>query len=698
MMSKSYKYTMRQQEYTMSSNCPYCGTTKLSKTFNFNEYACDMCESDFKVTEGNIRIFREGSWSSLCTKSLQEMSNRVSGASVIDILSRTLRAAAKQSPNDIDVVIESLTSVAATLHSEWKMGLRQVNDFTVVMEGIKVFEIAAITLKKRENELNLRIKIDESWGMGEDALDKVNADPVDIGEDPVTTVSHPAGVTYDTNTEGEIEEADTPAVPVDGNDELDKLLNEPEATDTEAPAPEADAAPIDDTAVTDDSAGESKDDLVANAVDAVETVEDKLTRLSDKVGDLKTALDALKGADAPAEEVAPETPAVAAAPVEEPSADAPEAPEAPEDSVEPPVEESRTETEILNNSFDKMGKYIFADILEAAKNGRRSKKVASSYKRKIDAVEGSKKSPTQTDMTAEENEEKIPFTEAPADEIDNKTNSTGPGAVKGTPKIKDKDMQKESRNGFNGYRVGDEVILEKSKDTWKISEIDESVFTLVRGQTATVIDTFKEDIRHADSRLEGQRNNELIGESAKRWASVEKSYTTTNESCVGGVCGLGGGNRLGGEKLGMGNMLLSPMTTINTGHIPSSKAQKSSIYKFIKDNDLHRCQREIAIPRLSEAFTNPIEEMAQILDDAILSESEGQTESIDGIYEYIGSPIGEHARKDAFKKGWQQIDENEVKPAPKKAAPLAGVGYYKTKENDILDRLGRTAAERLLGE
>jgi hypothetical protein len=689
----------------MSANCPYCGTKKVSKTFNFDEYACEMCESDFKLTESGIRIFREGSWSSLCLKSLQEMANRVSGASVTDILSRTLKAAAKQSPNDIDVVIESLTSIAATLHSEWKMGLRQVNDFAVVMEGIKVFERAALTLKKRESELNLKIRIDEAWSMGEDAIDQVNVDPVDIGEDPVTTLTPPAGVPAD----GEIEEADVPdpaaedapADPAAGGDsELDKLLSEPDA------GAEDPAAPVEEPAAEEPAVEEPVVGDMGSSQDKINDLIVKASELTAALASLKSegSVEPVEPVEAPEVDVAPEEPAI-----EEPAEDAaPEEEIAPEGEPEAAPAEGDSEVDdVLNSSYSHMGKHIYADILgEAAKKKKnmnkpttRGETTKGSYRRKIDNREADKSDTFQTDMDAEEKEEKIPFTEAPADEIDNKTNSEGLGSVKGAPKIKDKDMQKESRDGFNGYRVGDEVILEKSSDTWKIAEIDRNIFTLVRGKTATVVDTFKESIRHADTRLEWQRTNELVKESSKRWSDVEKNYTTTNEACVGGMCGLGGGNRLGGEKVGMGNMLLSPMTAIATqGNVKSSVAPKSSIYKFIKDNDLHRCQREVAIPRLSEAFTNPIEEMAQILDDAVLSESEGQAENIDGIYEYKCAPIGEHARKDAFSKGWQQVNESEEKPAPKKAVPLAGVGYYRTKENDIIDRLGRTAAERLLGE
>jgi hypothetical protein len=223
----------------------------------------------------------------------------------------------------------------------------------------------------------------------------------------------------------------------------------------------------------------------------------------------------------------------------------------------------------------------------------------------------------------------------------------------------------EARKGFNGFREGDEVILEKSNDTWKIAEIDKQLFTLVRGKTATVVDTFQEPVRHTDARLEWQRTNELIGETAKRWKNVETEYTTIKENCVGGMCGLGG-NRLGASR--GGNMPLAQMTAINMSNIPSTKSSKESIYKFIKNNDLHRCQREVAVPRLSETFTNAIEEMDQILDDAILSESEGQTDQIDSMYDYKSAPIGESAKKSAFAMGWQAIAEKEEKPKAKKAA------------------------------
>jgi hypothetical protein len=459
----------------MSSNCPYCGTKKVSKTFNFNEFACEMCESDFKLTESGIRIFREGSWSSLCLKSLQEMVNKVSGAQVTDILSRTLRAAAKQSPNDIDVVIESLTSIAATLHSEWKMGLRQVNDFAVVMEGIQVFEKAALTLKKRENELNLKIRVDESWGMGEDAMNQENVDPADVHSpnaiDMTTTPPMHGG-------EEMAPEADPAAAPAAaaaadaGADDLDALLNEPAA---DAPAAEEPAA-----------------DVPAEApVAGAGPSQDKISDLIVKASELTAALATLKAeepvAEEPAPEVAPEEPAVEEPAVEEPAAEepAPEGEAAPEG--EPAPAEGGSEIDdILNSSYSHMGKHIYADILgEAAKKKKNMNKpstrkdTAGSYRRKIDNREADKADTFQTDMDAEEKEEKIPFTEEPSEEM-KKTESKGLGTSNGKkPSIKDFGMKNESRDGFNGYRVGDEVILEKSNDTWKIAEIDISSLSSV---------------------------------------------------------------------------------------------------------------------------------------------------------------------------------------------------------------------------
>ena len=51
--------TYYQRERHMAAHCPFCGSNKVDKTFNFNERVCTLCGCDFKVLDKNIRIFHE---------------------------------------------------------------------------------------------------------------------------------------------------------------------------------------------------------------------------------------------------------------------------------------------------------------------------------------------------------------------------------------------------------------------------------------------------------------------------------------------------------------------------------------------------------------------------------------------------------------------------------------------------------------
>jgi len=272
--------------------------------------------------------------------------------------------------------------------------------------------------------------------------------------------------------------------------------------------------------------------------------------------------------------------------------------------------------------------------------------------------------------------------------MDKDTESNGPGATKKpTGKV-------AYREGFNGFRVGDEVLVEKSVDTWNILAINKNIFTLGRGKTTTKIDIFTESIRHADSKLEWQATTELMGESKRRWASVAANYVTEGETQVTGVVGLGGGNRLGGQKFGAEDLAADKIGTVG-----SSAADRKDIYKYIKDNALHRCAREVAVQRVCERFTNPLEEINNIVDDAVLSEDTTQVEQIDSQYSYRSAPIGEHALRQAFSRGWQSVNESEakeVKPVKKMVESVKATSY-RTAEDALIDGLGRTAADRLSG-
>ena len=814
------------------SNCPFCGSSKVSKTFNFNEYTCDLCECDYKHLSSGIKIFQEGSWAKFCGSITEAVSSKVEGANVVDLISKVMRGYSKGSPNDIDVMIESLTSIAGTLSSEMKVKLRGKNDFIVVMEQIDTVVRAAQTLHKRQNDLGIKVRLNEGildWFKGEaeqepasdypDDTDEVEmrrkmnaaaaaktkagaagASPVEEGamsdldiiaqevaealgaagevqdEDIIAYVqqNHPDEIEHinlivqavHDHVSGGVEESAPGAEVIDELVPIYKLekLDDPNAkpdlgiepeddageedeidaqvTEDEDPfaadaggeaAPEAGAdAGADPFADPADAGGEAADpaeggdeagadpfaadgadagaedlggegDAIANVQDAAETVQDKFKRLETKIDDLLTAVTSLTGEEsteggtedaagvdpfAPegADEAAPaegeaETPPVegsdeAAAPAEG-EADAP--------AGDDPFAEAYLRTFAEAKKKDVRGKREFLT--------KRGENTVGAYHRKADSTETRKEAEEtgdalQTDMTAEETEEKIPFTEEPKELMDKDTESNGPGATKKpTGKV-------AYREGFNGFRIGDEVLVEKSVDTWNILAINKNIFTLGRGKTTTKIDIFTESIRHADSKLEWQATTELMGETKKRWASVAANYVTEGETQVTGVVGLGGGNRLGGQKFGA-----EDLATDKIGTVGSSAADRKDIYKYIKDNALHRCAREVAVQRVCERFTNPLEEINNIVDDAVLSEDTTQVEQIDSQYNYRSAPIGEHALRSAFQRGWQSVVESEskeVKPV-KKIVESAKPTAYRTAEDTLIDGLGRTAADRLSG-
>jgi len=828
------------------SNCPFCGSSKVSKTFNFNEYTCDLCECDYKHLSSGIKIFQEGSWAKFCGSITEAVSSKVEGANVVDLISKVMRGYSKGSPNDIDVMIESLTSIAGTLSSEMKVKLRGKNDFIVVMEQIDTVVRAAQTLHKRQNDLGIKVRLNEGildWFKGEaeqepatdypDDTDEVEmrrkmnaaaaaksqagvagASPVEEGamsdldiiaqeaaealgaagevqdEDIIAYVqqNHPDEIEHvnlivqavHDHVSGGVEESAPGAevidelVPIykleklddpnakpdlgieagdevsDEDGEIEVKLGEDEdpfaadagaggeaapaeggadaggdagadpfaaeggdaGGDAAAPAEGGDEAGSDPFAADGGDAGADaggEEDAIANVQDAAETVQDKFKRLETKIDDLLTAVTGLTGEES-AEGGTEDAPAEGGdeAGSDPFASEGGDAEAAPAEGETPPVEgggdaaapaEGGDAAPAGDDPFAEAYLRTFAEAKKKDVRGKREfltkrgENTVGAYHRKADSTatraEAEKSGDAlQTDMTAEETEEKIPFTEEPKELMDKDTESNGPGATKKpTGKV-------AYREGFNGFRVGDEVLVEKSVDTWNILTINKNIFTLGRGKTTTKIDIFTESIRHADSKLEWQATTELMGESKRRWASVAANYVTEGETQVTGVVGLGGGNRLGGQKFGA-----EDLATDKIGTVGSSAADRKDIYKYIKDNALHRCAREVAIQRVCERFTNPLEEINNIVDDAVLSEDTTQVEQIDSQYSYRSAPIGEHALRQAFQRGWKSVNESEakeVKPVKKMVESVKATSY-RTAEDALIDGLGRTAADRLSG-
>ncbi len=876
------------------SNCPFCGSNKVSKTFNFNEYTCELCECDYKHTSSGIKIFQEGSWSTFCESITKEISSKTSSAPVVDLVTKTMLGYSKRNAEEVDLVIESLSSIASTLNSEYKVGLRGKKDFLAVVEAIDTTIRAAHTLHKRQADLGIRIKLSEGildWFKGENAegseeaetastlggpsgpyednesemvknmqdtgiqregamsdLDIVAQEVVDtLGEgaaedeaviafvqqnypDDVENINLILQSVQDKIQSGDMEgdgmtdvesDADTLASAGMGTDEdyggsndmgydesanqkvIDELVpiykieklddpdakpdlgieagdevgdedeeemdvnigedEDPFAADAggeanpaeggeEAPPVEGEAPvegeedPLADG--TEDASLEGGDsDAIADVQDAAETVQDKFKRLETKIDDLLSKVEVLGGGTP--EEAPEEAPEEGDAGGEDTFAADAGGEEAPVEGGEeaPPVEggDAGEEAPPAEGGEDPFAESV---VREAAK--RKAKKIGvvttrgkdtkASYQRKQSAAEAHKETEEdgedRTDMKAEVQEEEIPYTEGPKKQMDKDTESDAPGATKKPT------GEVACREGFNGFRVGDEVLVEGSTDAWNILGIQKNIFTLSRGKTTTKIDIFKESIRHSDSRLEWQTTEELMRESKNRWQQVAAAYTTDKEVKVTGAVGLGGGNRIGGQKFGE-KTELSEATKIPV--IETLAADRKDIYKYVKDNALHRCAREVAVQRVCEKFTNPIEEITNIVDDAVLSEDAAQVEAIDSQYGYKSAPIGEHALRQAFQKGWQSVVESETKVInevgtpeqhqmiydylvsigknpkqirnimtisstedlmdlydaavkAKSKMPMEGVGYYRTEDDKLIDGIGRTAADRLMGK
>jgi hypothetical protein len=776
------------------SNCPYCGTNKVSKTFNFNEYTCDLCECDYKHTSNGIKIFQEGSWATFCESIVKDVSAK-SDANVVDLVSKTMRGFSKRSPEEIDLVIESLSTIAGTLNSEMKVGLRGSRDFVTMVEQINTVVRAAHTLNKRQDDLQIKIRLSESvldWFKGDEghAVEEGAFSDLDvIAQEAIHTLgeqaaedeaviayvqqNHPDEVEHaniilqavhdkleNGHSDGEVDESagqetidelvpvykletlDDPNVKPDlgiepsdhtyddeeGDDQHDVEIGEEEDpfaadsgenTDTsgednsdgsglDSGIDAATDAGADDStgedAFASDGDGESVDnsDAIADVQDAAETVQDKFKRLEGKIDDLLNKVETLNGGDAGdiGGDIGGDT-----------SGEDPFASEG--DESEQPVEGGEGDSsegapaEGGDTGGDTGGNedpFAESTLSESAKRkdkkmGTRSKRgdnTVASYQRKQSSAQAHKEmedgGDDKTDMNADVEEENIPFTEGPKNQMEKDTDSTAPGATKkptGT---------KAYREGFNGFRIGDEVVMESSSDVWNILGIEKNIFTLGRGKTTTKIDVFKEEVRHIDSRLEWQKTSELMGESKNRWTAIAEKYTTDKEVKITGAIGLGGGNRIGGEKFGSTEALAE---STKVAVVETTAADRKDVYKYVKDNGIHRLAREVAVQRVCERFTNPIEEIHNIVDDAILSEDAAQVETIDSQYGYHAAPIGEHALRQAFQRGWQSVIESEAKeakPVKKVVRESRGVGYYRTQEDSLIDQLGRTAADRLMGK
>jgi hypothetical protein len=151
-----------------------------------------------------------------------------------------------------------------------------------------------------------------------------------------------------------------------------------------------------------------------------------------------------------------------------------------------------------------------------------------------------------------------------------------------------------------------------------------------------------------------------LKEGATSWEEMEKHLAKLEESgCAGGVCAIGAGAPDMG--VGRGAMTISPMGSLGLQTQPVNSqvpqvADRSTIYNFIKNNDLHRTNRDYALNMLLSQYGNSQTELSTILSDAILSD--GNPSDIDASYGYQTDTFS--ARFDPAATAYPPEDTTEV--------------------------------------
>jgi hypothetical protein len=134
------------------------------------------------------------------------------------------------------------------------------------------------------------------------------------------------------------------------------------------------------------------------------------------------------------------------------------------------------------------------------------------------------------------------------------------------------------------------------------------------------------------------REESGLKESQLSWSEMEKTLNRLDEGCAGGVCSMGGDSPDIGGSFGImpiGSIAGGLMGSVSTPNPKQQVADRSTIYSFIKDNDLNKTSRDYALNALLDRFGNSSTELSQILSDAILSD--GSPNDIDSSYGYSDS-------------------------------------------------------------
>jgi hypothetical protein len=247
----------------------------------------------------------------------------------------------------------------------------------------------------------------------------------------------------------------------------------------------------------------------------------------------------------------------------------------------------------------------------------------------------------------EEQEDEIPYTEKEA----NKEEVDKIGIKKG--KLKE---------SIEGFRLEDKIRIAGHAKEFVIVGIENDTILAEsknndNGSVIVRVNPYKDFIELAeDKSVQNQRKSEIIEDTRALWESVEHNYKNKEktvfseiltEGCEGGVCSIGGSSSTGGTGIGsIGSVSSSYVSTISPDRALPKVSTRESIYRFVKENDLHVSGREMALESLLKEFANTEEELSSILDDA----SSDRVEEMDEQYGYQGEVTNYFSLNEAYEE------------------------------------------------
>ena len=208
--------------------------------------------------------------------------------------------------------------------------------------------------------------------------------------------------------------------------------------------------------------------------------------------------------------------------------------------------------------------------------------------------------------------------------------------------MKDEDNKLKECNGF---KLGDSVRCHNTIATInKFKNVNGNILaTLVSEGKRFDVDPYS-DIEFTENDCTHERIMESLSSQKKVWEKLSESLDDTLISTP--------------SSLGVGGLIdTEPVMDFQE----TERADKNTIYSFIKDNDLHRTNREHSLSSISGEFLkNDIEELAQIYDDAVLSDSEEHAENIDAQYGYETEILDGWQTNDKLSQAWTDLDSQGI--------------------------------------